>query len=302
MPEDGRSVRRMITPRGAVVAVMMLAVASLPAHASAAVHERVTNGGFEDGSGPVTATGWNYTASGGQGGSRCPAGAGGCEVDANHGSYFGVVGPFAGAHVPPNTTNYAVGTLSQVVSIPEWPISVTFSYRRTDFNAVNETSLTVTLGGNVIASITDAPAGVFNTVTVDLPPEATADAATLAFSGSCNNVTASYIDCDRYDIDDVSVQTGSDTEPPKTTITKAPESVRLAKGARTAPVKISFRSNEPGSTFQCKQDGGSWKACTSPHQFRLAKGTHTLRVRATDPASNTDPTPAKVTVRVLPHR
>ena len=56
---------------------------------------------------------------------------------------------------------------------------------------------------------------------------------------------------------------------------------------------FSFSSNEANSTFQCSLDAGSYAACSSPTTYSgLANGSHTFQVRATDPAGNTDQTPA----------
>ena len=56
---------------------------------------------------------------------------------------------------------------------------------------------------------------------------------------------------------------------------------------------LAFSSSEAGSTFQCKLDGGSFEACTSPKTYSgLKKGSHTVEVRAVDAAGNVDPTPA----------
>jgi len=78
---------------------------------------------------------------------------------------------------------------------------------------------------------------------------------------------------------------------PNTTITSFSRT-----GARAT---IRFRSNEAGSTFQCKLDGGAWKACSSPKTYKnLKKGRHTIRVRAIDKVGNVDASPAAKTFRV----
>ena len=62
---------------------------------------------------------------------------------------------------------------------------------------------------------------------------------------------------------------------------------------------IKFKSNEAGSTFQCKLDGGAWKACSSPKTYKnLAHRSHTIRVRAIDKVGNVDASPAAKTFNV----
>lgn len=79
-----------------------------------------------------------------------------------------------------------------------------------------------------------------------------------------------------------------DETPPGTRIVSAPP---VAAKQRRAVFR--FASTEPGSTFQCKRDGGVWNACASPRTYkRLPDGPHVFRVKAIDPAGNVDPTPA----------
>jgi hypothetical protein len=86
----------------------------------------------------------------------------------------------------------------------------------------------------------------------------------------------------------------ADTAAPQTMIVKGPGK-RLDEGV----AKFSFKSSEPGSTFQCKLDGKRAARCRSPRVFkRLKPGSHTFRVWATDAAGNKDPTPAKRSFRI----
>ena len=80
-----------------------------------------------------------------------------------------------------------------------------------------------------------------------------------------------------------------DTTPPQTTITTGPSGVT----GNSSP-SFGFVSDEPGSTFECRLDSESFAPCSSPKSYsNLAEGAHNFRVRATDPATNTDPTPAE---------
>ena len=78
---------------------------------------------------------------------------------------------------------------------------------------------------------------------------------------------------------------------PETTITGGP----AGSTNSTAP---SFSFTAPaGSTFACKLDtpagSGSYAACTSPRIYTTTvNGRYRFSVRATDPAGNTDPSPA----------
>ncbi|MFC7359488.1 right-handed parallel beta-helix repeat-containing protein, partial [Nocardioides astragali] len=78
-----------------------------------------------------------------------------------------------------------------------------------------------------------------------------------------------------------------DTIAPETTIDTGPADPTTSTGAT-----LAF-SSEPGAALHCSLDGGEFEPCASPAEYRgLGDGSHTLRVRATDPTGNTDPTPA----------
>jgi TolB protein len=86
-----------------------------------------------------------------------------------------------------------------------------------------------------------------------------------------------------------------DTSAPETTLTKRPPK----RSDRRRP-RFAFTATEP-ATFECRLDKGKWKPCSSPRKpkRRLKPRRHRFRVRATDLAGNTDPTPARYRFRVL---
>jgi hypothetical protein len=90
----------------------------------------------------------------------------------------------------------------------------------------------------------------------------------------------------------------ADTPPekpcPNTTITKAPKS----KTTDRTPT-FKFKSSQPNSTFKCKLDSKSFKACASPDTLpRLKRGKHTFKVKAIHQGV-ADPTPARKTFKVV---
>jgi hypothetical protein len=79
-----------------------------------------------------------------------------------------------------------------------------------------------------------------------------------------------------------------DTVAPETTIDSAP-----ANPINSTNADFTFSADQPGSTFECHLDSGSWASCSNPKNYTgLAQGSHTFEVRATDVGNNTDATPA----------
>jgi hypothetical protein len=89
------------------------------------------------------------------------------------------------------------------------------------------------------------------------------------------------------------------SSPPNTTITSASPAL-----TNRTTATFGFAASEGGSTFACRfDDAADFTPCSSPKTYTgLAEGAHLFRVRATDVAGNTDPTPATrwVTVDTTP--
>jgi hypothetical protein len=78
-----------------------------------------------------------------------------------------------------------------------------------------------------------------------------------------------------------------DVTPPSTTIDSGPKSETTERVAT-----FTFSADER-ATFECALDDAPFAACASPADYHgLTLGSHRFRVRATDLAGNTDPTPA----------
>jgi hypothetical protein len=79
-----------------------------------------------------------------------------------------------------------------------------------------------------------------------------------------------------------------DTMAPDTSITSGPN----ASTSDSTPA-FAFSASEANSVFECRVDSGAWADCTSPWTTSaLSDGAHSVSVRATDAAGNTDATPA----------
>jgi Right handed beta helix region len=100
-----------------------------------------------------------------------------------------------------------------------------------------------------------------------------------------------------------SVERPGDKTPPKTQIKKKPKK-KIKTPKKKIKVKLTFTSNEAGSTFMCKLDKGKFKTCKSPFKPKVSskpgKGKkHTITVEAIDQSGNVDPNPPKVKFKVI---
>ncbi len=76
-----------------------------------------------------------------------------------------------------------------------------------------------------------------------------------------------------------------DTVAPEVEITLGPDPETYFPSA-----SFEFESDDPTAVFECRLDGGSWTACSSPGEYLdLTAGNHTFEVRATDLAGNKGP-------------
>ncbi len=88
-----------------------------------------------------------------------------------------------------------------------------------------------------------------------------------------------------------------DTTPPGVAIRRHPKKVIRT---RKAKVRTTFRfsADEPGSTFLCRIDGATYRACSAKLVRRFKHGKHKLQVKASDPLGNVDRSPAAFSFRV----
>jgi subtilisin family serine protease len=85
--------------------------------------------------------------------------------------------------------------------------------------------------------------------------------------------------------------------PPVTRIAKHPPRIVRTR-SRTARVVFRFGSDQAGTTFRCKFDSGSFRACGARIVHRFGLGPHSVRVAAVSSAGLADPTPAAFRFRV----
>lgn len=69
---------------------------------------------------------------------------------------------------------------------------------------------------------------------------------------------------------------------PRVSFVKRPKSRIMAKTAKLKKLTVTFKSDQPGSVFSCRLDGGAAAACSSPKVYKnLRPGKHRITVQAT---------------------
>jgi hypothetical protein len=142
-------------------------------------------------------------------------------------------------------------------------------------------------GGNLTITITQRPQkGTLEAIDQGTPaPSLTYTATAIGADSFSYKASDGNSDSDEATTTTVNV----DTRPPETTITAGP----AGSTADSTPT-FGFSSDQAGSSFQCRVDGGAWASCTSPTTLAaLNQGPHNLEVRARDVGGNLDATPAR---------
>jgi Tol biopolymer transport system component len=144
----------------------------------------------------------------------------------------------------------------------------------------------------------DNPTPITNTSAFDTYPAFSPDGTKIAFSRQIGNQYDVYVmDANGSNATDLTNSVAQDTypawapretDPPQTDIDSGPSGL-----TQDPAPSFAFSSDERHSTFECRIDGASFVACTSPYRTNsLGNGPHEFDVRATDRAGNMDASPA----------
>jgi hypothetical protein len=133
----------------------------------------------------------------------------------------------------------------------------------------------------------DCQQGYASGTAVTLTAEAGTGSSFLGWGGDCSGTGSCTVTMSESRNVAAAFKPSVDVIAPQTTITGGP----TGQTSDSTP-EFSFKSNETGSTFTCRVDGGSPVGCGSPYPTAaLSDGRHTFSVAARDPAGNADPTP-----------
>lgn len=262
----------------AAVAVLGTLAFAAPAHAAV-----VEDGGFESATGAApcgyTSTWWTLNT-----------GAEICDQSPRTGIKHGSL------RVPNGNQNDP--SITQQVTLPDTPNDVTLRfYLHVASLGNNNWTFEARLDGTVLwqatrPDVTPTYSGGYSLVEVSVPASLTDGGSyplTFRLQKDANAGTV------RHNVDDVEIVTQPDETAPNTVFIPGGPSGKITDSTPT----FEFSSTEPvGDSFECRIDTGPWLGCglagnpASETLPQLADGQHTFRVRATDAAGNTDPSPA----------
>jgi hypothetical protein len=163
--------------------------------------------------------------------------------------------------------------------------------------------LTVTRAGTGAGTVSSSPAGIScgldcselydPNASVTLTATPAQGSALAGWTGACEgqgsecalNVFGAHTTTAIFNL--TSPPAGDDTDPPETRLSGPKGRIH----DRTPTFRLG--SDEAGSRFECKLDGGPFKACRARTTTRrLTFGKHSFKARAIDPAGNADATVA----------
>jgi hypothetical protein len=174
--------------------LLSLAVLLATSTASAEQVERVTDGGFEEGS-----SAWTFSFA-----TRCDEA--GCFLPAASGSFYATSGPFLEL-VPPAVVDYLLGTISQSIPVPESPAVLELSLRRVDSESEAISTLWVLFHGELLDQVEGTGGLDFERLSFAIPEASVGGPRLLQLQAFCTNPESNAQSCDRFDIDDVSLKT-----------------------------------------------------------------------------------------------
>jgi len=285
---------------------VFLCLLAFPAAASAAT-EQVQDGSFEAGF-----SGWAIE----DGAERCQANTSCGPFPAASGGFY--VASQTSTFLPPHLGADVVGSVTQLVPVPELPATLSFQVREISVLGDLPTVVQVEYDGEVIGEVETAGES-FEPMSMTVPGTlAGPTARPLTFTVICSNFSNDPGSCPRFDFDDVSLVTGEpsapvspppaggmaptstpagDVEAPETTLLSIKRKATVRAKNATAKIQARF-SSEPGARFECKLDRRAFASCASPKTLKLKAGKHVFRVRAVDAAGNVDGSPAIAIIRV----
>ncbi len=197
------------------------------ASSSAATIERVIDGSFEGDS-----SAWTFT-----GAFRCSDAI--CTLPAAAGSFYGSNG-FGFEQVPAIVSSYSLGSFQQSVPVPEGPATLEFSVRRVASGDAVSTYLWITLDGTLLRQVDTELVG-FERISIGVPENFIGfGSRVLRFETICANEAPFPLDCDRFDVDDVSL------------VTPEPEAASLGILATAALWALGRRRAVPRSALPCQ--------------------------------------------------